>query len=240
MLLADRVAASSFAILFGMLGEKSFPGVGAVAGTLRATPAMGPELGRLARGALPDPMVARLSSGTPAVVEVADRLARAAAAYTGPARSASGPDLVTALGHLPTHAAIMCVGTPVTAVEAYRYVAQLDRALGHDGSALTLPRTLPRLIVNDGELEFLCPRLVSDEIESDTDARIAFVMSVLRETTAASCPSACIAPSRAARTRGWQCDWRVQRAISTTMVMGDPPNTFGIGFGLWTRRYKLM
>ena len=22
--------------------------------------------------------------------------------------------------------------------------------------------------------------------------------------------------------------------------MGDPPNTFGIGFGLWTRRYKLL
>ena len=178
MLLGDRVAASSFSILFGMLGEKSFPGLGAVAGTLRETPAMGPELGRLAKGALPDPMVARISSGTPAIVEIADRLARAAAASTGPARSASGPDLVTALGHLPTHAAIMCVGTPVTAVEAYRYVAQLDRALGHDGSALTLPR----LIVNDGELEFLLPRLVSDEIESDTDTRIAFVMTVLRET----------------------------------------------------------
>ena len=178
MLISERAAASSFGILFGMLGEKTFPGVGAVAGTLRETPAMGPELGRLARGALPDPMVARFSSGTPAVVEIADRLARAAAAYAGPARSASGVDLVTALGHLPTHAAIMCAGTPVTAVEAYRYVAQLDRALGHDGSALTLPR----LIVNDGELEFLRPRLESDEVVADTDARIAFVMTVLRES----------------------------------------------------------
>ena len=32
----------------------------------------------------------------------------------------------------------------------------------------------------------------------------------------------------------------VQRAISTAMFMGDPPKTFGIGFGLWTGRYKLL
>ena len=32
----------------------------------------------------------------------------------------------------------------------------------------------------------------------------------------------------------------VQRAISAAMFMGDPPKTFGIGFGLWTGRYKLL
>ena len=32
----------------------------------------------------------------------------------------------------------------------------------------------------------------------------------------------------------------VQRAISAALIMGDPPKTFGIGFGLWTVRYKLL
>ena len=27
---------------------------------------------------------------------------------------------------------------------------------------------------------------------------------------------------------------------SAALIMGDPPKTFGIGFGLWTVRYKLL
>ena len=32
----------------------------------------------------------------------------------------------------------------------------------------------------------------------------------------------------------------VQRALSVPMGMGPGPKTFGIGFGLWTGRYKLL
>ena len=140
-------------MVFQVLEAQTFRGLTApLVAAQRLLPAVGDELGRVARLARPDTMLASSEGGLPGILKLSARL-EAVINGQGTVTVLDAEQLGVAIPHLGVLTAIFGASGGPTGAPLTRAVGSIDRALGGDGKV-----DIIRLVAIEDELSYLASR----------------------------------------------------------------------------------
>ena len=165
---ADRLAPSGpLVVLISALTERAFSSLGGAMRTALLTAggaAVGTELTRLFKLAMPDTITARYQPGLLGILALAERLSVGMGTRAPP--PLGGDDLTTAIEHSPTLTTVLCSGEALPAAEMARGVQMMGRAAGIDGAL-----DVAKLAAVEDAISFLRDRLGRGDLGPPRGAR---------------------------------------------------------------------